>query len=113
MRPPGEQNDGSMLLLEKGELGWPQVRDYLVARGFQLVPTGWSDAGVFRKGDADVLLPFDTTFGDYHEALIRAVVQIARFEGREPFEVVADLKRLRSEEPALARAKEGTADGDR
>lgn len=96
---------------EKNELGWPEMRDYLVARGFQLVPTGWSDAGVFRKGDTDVLLPFDSTFADYHEALLRAARQIARFEGRDPSEVVADLKTPRSDRLRFAQSGEGTADG--
>ena len=79
---------------EKGELSWPAVRDYLVARGFRLLPTGWTDASVFRNGDTEVLLPFDSTFADYQDALLRAARQIARFEGREPEDVVADLKTL-------------------
>jgi hypothetical protein len=73
------------------KLSWTNVRDYLVSRGFRLLPTEWTDAGVFRNGEVEVIVPFDSTFADYPEALARAARQIARFEGREIADVIADL----------------------
>jgi len=93
------------------ELSWTQLRDYLVARGFRLLPTRWTDAGVFRNGDTEVIVPFDSTFADYQEALSRAARQIARFEGRELADVVADLGMPRTDRLRFAKTGEGTMDG--
>lgn len=93
------------------ELSWAQIRDYLLSRGFRLLPTRWTDAGVFRNGDTEVIVPFDSTFADYHEALLRAARQIARFEGRELADVVADLGMPRSDRLRFAQTGKGTSDG--
>lgn len=93
------------------DLAWTNVRDYLVSRGFRLLPTGWTDAGVFRRGDGEVIVPFDCTFADYAEALDRAARQIARFEGRALADVVADLGMPRADRVRFAQSGEGTADG--
>ena len=93
------------------ELAWPDVRDYLVARGFRLLPTGWTDAGVFKKDNLEVLLPFESTFSDYPEALQRAVQKIADFEGRAPADVIADLTTPRSDRVRFAQRGDATADG--
>lgn len=93
------------------ELSWIQLRDYLLARGFRLLRTRWTDAGVFRNGDTEVMVPFDSTFADYEEALLRAARQIARFEGRELADVVADLAMPRADRLRFAQSGEGTADG--
>jgi hypothetical protein len=92
-------------------LSWTNVRDYLLSRGFRLLPTPWTDAGVFRKGDVEVIVPFDSTFADYPEALARAARQIARFEGREIADVVADLGMPRADRLRFAQTGDGTADG--
>lgn len=78
-------------------LAWTNVRDYLVSRGYRALPTGWTDAGVFRHGDVEVTVPFDSTFSDYAEALDRAVQRIARAEGRSVAEVVTDLAMPRAD----------------
>ncbi len=92
-------------------LSWTSVRDYLVSRGFRLLPTGWTDAGVFRHGDGEVIVPFDSTFADYAEALDRAARQIARFEGRALADVLKDLGMPRADRVRFAQTGEGTADG--
>jgi hypothetical protein len=93
------------------KLSWTNVRDYLVSRGFRPLPTGWTDAGVFRHGDVEVIVPFDSTFADYQEALERAARQIARFEGRTLADVVATLGMPRADRVRFAKTGEGTADG--
>jgi hypothetical protein len=93
------------------QLSWTNLRDYLVSRGFRLLPTQWTDAGVFRRDDVEVIVPFDSTFADYREALARAVRRIALSEGRELAEVVADLEMPRADRVRFAQTGEGTADG--
>jgi hypothetical protein len=93
------------------KLSWTSMRDYLVSRGLRLLPTGWTDAGVFRNGDVEIIVPFDSTFADYREALARAARQIARFEGRELVDVVADLGMPRADRLRFAQTGEGAADG--
>jgi hypothetical protein len=93
------------------KLSWTNVRDYLVSRGFRRLPTQWTDAGVFRSGDVEVIVPFDSTFADYPEALARAARQIARLEGRDLADVVADLGMPRADRLRFAQTGEGSADG--
>ncbi|MBK9260502.1 MAG: hypothetical protein IPM54_11810 [Polyangiaceae bacterium] len=93
------------------QVSWTNVRDYLVSRGFRLLPTGRTDAGVYRYGDVEVRVPFDPTFDDYHEALERAVRAVARFEQRTVDQVIADLVMPKSDRLRFAQTGEGTADG--
>jgi hypothetical protein len=92
-------------------LTWTNVRDYLVSRGYRALPTGWTDAGVYRRGDVEVTVPFDSTFSDYAEALDRAAQRIARAEGRSIAEVIADLTMPRADGVRFAQSGAGTADG--
>lgn len=92
-------------------LTWTNVRDYLVSRGYQALPTGWTDAGVYRLGDAEITVPFDSTFTDYAQALDHAAQRIARAEGRSVEEVVADLAMPRADGVRFAQSGAGTADG--
>lgn len=94
-----------------GHLSSTNVRDYVLSRGFRRLPTQWTDVGVFRNGDVELLLPYDSTFADYQEALLRVAKQIARFEQRDLADVIADLGMPRSDKVRFAQTGDGSADG--
>jgi hypothetical protein len=105
--PSAAEGADLMSVSSASGLSWTSVREYLLSRGFRLLPTGWTDAGVFRHGDVEVVIPFDTTFADYAEALERAAGKIARFEGRAIADVVADLAMPRADRVRFAQTGEG------
>ena len=92
-------------------LTWTNLRDYLTSRGYRLLPTGWTDAGVYRLGDVEITVPFTSSFSDYAEALDRAASRLARAEGRAQADVVTDLSMPRADRVRFAQSGEGTADG--
>lgn len=93
------------------QVEWTNVRDYLVSRGWRKLPVPWEDAGAFRNGGAEVIVPFDAELADYREGLLVAASRIARFENRPVDEVLVDLARPRADHARFARTGEGTSDG--
>ena len=87
-------------LSEVTRLGAPDVKRYLLARGWERAASRVADVGIFRRSGedaAEILLPLSLDFVDLHEALARAVEEIARFEQRSANQVLRDLLRPRSD----------------
>jgi hypothetical protein len=90
------------------------VKRYLLATGWLRMPSRRSDVGIFRRAvesEAEVLLPLSLDFVDLHQALVRAVEEIARFERRPAAQVLSNLLRPQSDVLRFAVESRETEDG--
>jgi hypothetical protein len=90
------------------------MKEYLLARGWERVPSKRPNVGIFRRPEAEeaeVLLPLSGDFADLDEAMASAVEEIARFELRPPTQVLGDLLSPRADRLRFAVESRETADG--
>lgn len=95
-------------------LGAPEVKSYLLGKGWERRPSKIADVGIFRNPavpGSEILLPLSLDFADVHEALARAVESLARVEGRAAHDVLRDLLAPRSDVLRFGVEGAATADG--
>lgn len=76
------------------------LRDYLIARRWQSMPSRLSHAAIYRSpgaGDFEVQIPLDPDLADYADAVMLAARRLASFEGRPVEQVLRDLLQPRSD----------------
>lgn len=79
-------------------IGYQELRDYLVARRWQSVPSRLGHAAIYRSpeaGTVEVQIPLETGLADYADAITLAARRISGFEGRTVEQVLRDLLRPR------------------
>ncbi len=90
------------------------VRSYLLARGWKRANSKIPDIGIFRRPEAEdveVLIPFSSVYADFREGMVRAIVEIARYEHRPASQIVQDLLRPRVDLLRFALESNESADG--
>jgi hypothetical protein len=90
------------------------VKSYLLARGWERVPSRRPAVGIFRRPESEadeVLVPLSSDFADLDEAMASAVEEIARFERRPADQVLRDLLRPRADRLRFAVEGRETSDG--
>jgi len=81
-------------------VSYQALRDYLVARRWQSMPSRISYAAIYRSpgaGDVEVQIPLDPDLADYADAITLAARRLASFEGRPVEQVLRDLLQPRSD----------------
>ncbi|AUX48905.1 uncharacterized protein SOCE26_104480 [Sorangium cellulosum] len=97
-----------------GQLSSLAVKRYLLARGWERVPSKRTGVGIFRRPDSavdEVLLPLSSDFADLDDAMASAVEEIARLEQRPAQQVLRDLLRPRADRLRFAVEGRDTTDG--
>ena len=90
------------------------VKNYLLARGWERVPSKRATVGIFRRPaseEDEVLVPLSGDFADLNDAMVSAVEEIARFEQRPAPQVLRDLLRPRADQLRFAVEGRETTDG--
>lgn len=95
-------------------VGYQDLRDYLVARAWQNVPSRLDHVAIYRSpddGDVEVQVPLDTSLADYVDAILLAARRIAGSEARTVGQVLHDLTRPRSDTLRFALGGQATRAG--
>lgn len=91
-------NDRTLTLAAR--ISYQALRDYLVARRWQSMPSRLSYAAIYRSpgaGEVEVQIPLDPDLADYADAITLAARRISSFEDRPMEQVLRDLLQPRSD----------------
>lgn len=95
-------------------VGYQELRDYLVARQWQGVPSRIGHVAIYRSpgaGETEVQIPLDPGLADYADAITLAARRISSFEHRPLEQVLRDLLEPRSDTVRYALSGAATETG--